>query len=437
MLKYIIIAALALLVGCSQSMYTQGRKMVDQGEYDRAIDLFYQQIKTDPQSAAAWRELGIAFYEKGDLIKAEDALKQANAIKPDARGNLYMGLVHEKREDYNKAIEAYRTSLSLNPQSKTRDMIRSRLDRLVSKMVRQEVSEALAGEAAIDVDTIPENTIAVFDFDNTHLPPELAPISKGLAEFTAMDLAKVSSLRVVDRLKIDAILSELELSSSQYADPTTAPRMGRLLGSRRIVTGSVLGIGDEAIQIDGAVVSTRDSSAAMTEATEGALNQFFEVQKEFVFKVIDSLGITLTADERNAIQEVPTESYLAFMAYCRGLDYRSQGMYDAAQGEFQQAVDNDKGFNEAAIQQKAAANAPPPGSDGLGTFEVFEGELTSASDEELSGEGLDQFQSGSLNSHGFMPDSDDLDRHGNTPDSPTRTTGGIGTVRIEGNLDAQ
>lgn len=438
MLKYIPIAVLVLLIGCSPGLYTQGKKMVDQGEYDRAIELFYEQIKVKPQSPIAWRELGVAFYKKGDLIKAEDALMQANAIRPDSRANLYLGLVYEQQDFYGKAIDAYRTALSLKPGSKTRDIIRSNIDRLISQKVRQEISHALANEAAIDVDTIPDNTIAVVDFDNTHLPPELAPLSKGLAEFTAVDLSKIKSLRVVERLKIDAILGELQLGESEYADPATAPRMGRLLGSNHIITGSILGIGDDGIQMDGAVVNIRDSSSEMTGATEGSLDKFFAVQKDFVFKIIDNLGITPTAEERDAIKKIPTESYLAFMAYCRGLDMRGQGMYDAAAREFQQAVNEDKGFDEAAVQQKSMGNMPS-GASGEGGFREFESELTSASEEETSDDALGGFQASALNNQGFIRDLGNLDRFGNTPDSPIRTgdIGGFGMVLVRGNLDAQ
>jgi len=297
----------------------------------------------------------------------------------------------------------------------------------------------LANEAGIDVDTIPENTIAVVDFDNTHLPPDMAPISKGLAEFTALDLGKVASLRVVDRMKIDAIMGELKLSSSKYADPSTAPRMGRLVGSRRIVTGSLLGIGDKTIQLDGAVVNTRDSSTAVTGAMEGDLDKIFAVEKSLVFKVIDNLGIALTAEERDAIEKIPTESYLAFMAYCRGLEYKSQGMYEAARQEFRQAQQEDNGFQEAGVQVKALASAPATASEEPGAFEQFELGLSAASDQESSQGGIDRFQNGLLADQDFIRDSEKLDRHGNTPDSPDRTSDitGTGTVTIRGNLDAQ
>jgi len=435
MLKYLPFIMLALLAGCTQSLYQQGRDMVDEGRYQEAEALFYASIDKNPPGGKAWRELGVALYHQGDLTRSEDALMQANAIKPDPRVNLYLGLIYEKQDDYGQAIDAYRNALSLDPGGKTREMIETRLDGLMIKKIEKEVSSALADESAIDIDTIPENTIAVVDFDNSHLPPELAPISKGLAEFTALDLSRIKSLRVVDRMKIDVILDELKLGSSELADRSTAPRMGRLLGSNHIVTGSMIGIGDDVIKIDGAVINTRDSSTEMTGAAEGQLDKFFALQKDLVFKIVDNLGIQLTAAERDSIRQIPTESFLAFMAYCRGLEFRRQGMYDAAQSQFQQAVESDAGFDEAAVQHKAMVNIP----EGSGDLPQFEAGLTGASEAEMEDAQIGQFQSGAISRNGFILDPNNMNDFGNTPDSPIRTidVSGVGTIIIRGNLDAQ
>jgi tetratricopeptide (TPR) repeat protein len=433
MKKLIVLAALVFLVGCSQSLYTQGRKLADQGSYDRAIQLFYDHISAHPQSGAAWRELGVAFYRKADMAKAEDALMQANAIEPDARTNLYLGMIAERQQLYGEAIDAYLTALSLRPNKETRELVHEHLNGLKNAKMRQDVNRALAVETEIDVDTIPENTIAVIDFDNSNLPDDLAPISKGLAEFTALDLAKVQSLRVVDRAKIDIMLQELQLGASEYVAPGTAPRMGRLLGSNRIITGSVMGTGENYIQLDAAVINTRDSSTEFTGTVDGDLEQFFKVQKDFVFKIIGDLGVTLTAQERDAIEEVPTESYLAFMAYCRGLDFRSRGMYDAARQSFGDAAGQDKGFEAAAKQQQSM----PPPPERAGTFQQFEASVGAASG--TGEENLGDFQAGALGLQGFIPDPNRLDRFGNSPDSPIRTSDitGLGTITVQGNLDVQ
>lgn len=434
MLRTIFVVVLLLLtIGCSQSLYMQGRRLADEGEYDRAIKAFYDDIKLNPASAETWRELGVAFYKKGDLDKAEEALKQANNIAPDARTNLYIGLVYEKQENFNRAIEAYRTSLSYNPGGNTRQMIEQHLGGLIALKVEREVTTAIQNEEKIDVASIPDNTLAVVDFNDEHLPPEMAPISKGLAEFTALDLAKIQSLKVVDRLKIDLIQKELQLGSSAYADPKFAPRIGKLLGSNNIVTGTVVGIGDDMIRLDGAVVNTRDSSSNLTDPTEGKLNNFFKIQKDFVFNIINKMGITLTQEERDAIEEVPTESYLAFMAYCRGLDYRSRGMMQEASRNFQQAAGADKNFGDAQkqLQQMVFAPAMSPGGH---SFQQFETSVTAATDQLQTTTGIDQFQAMTLLNSGFISDPAIFERFGNTPIIPPQT-GVTVNLRIIGDLD--
>jgi tetratricopeptide (TPR) repeat protein len=439
MWKLSCVVLMLVVIGCSSGPYSQGQRLVDEGRYDQAIDLFYNQIRANPKDAGAWRELGVAFYEKGDLTKAEDALKQANNIRPDSRTHLYLGLIYEKSQDYGRAIDAYRAALSLGPNSKTKTMLQAHLDLLTRKKIQQEVSRALAAESDINVDTIPNNTIAVVDFDGSHLPPDLAPISKGLAEFTALDLGKVKSLRIVDRTKIDAILRELKLSSSRYADPATAPRIGRLMGSNHIVTGTVLGIGDDEIKLDGAVVSTRDSLPELTPPVQGNLEKIFAIQKKFVFDVIDSLGIKLTPDEREAIQKIPTESYLAFLAYSRGLDYKSKGMFQEAQSQFRDAVRMDGGFQPAVMQSKALSAAPAMDAQKNMTPEAVENSLVAASESGEGGENLAQFQSGAIGLTRFIHDPGLLDQFGNTPDVPDRTIDfkKIGTVTIRGSLDVE
>ncbi|TET93595.1 MAG: tetratricopeptide repeat protein [Candidatus Zixiibacteriota bacterium] len=435
LIRAMIWLLLAVLVaGCSQSLYMQGRKYLDKGEYDPAIEAFYKEIAANPTSAEAWRELGVTYYEKGDLTKAEDALKQANQIQPDARIHLYLGLIYEKQEDLRKAINAYTTSLSLQPKGKMASMTRAHLDRLISKKLEADASAAVENESIIDTDTIPENTIAVANFDGSYLSPELAPIAHGLAEFTSIDLAKVHSLTVVERLKLDMILKELELSASEYVDPASAPRMGRLMGTRRLVTGSVVSIGEEGLKLDAAIVNTVDSSAVRPQGVEGKLEKFFEAQKEFVFGILDELGITLSAEERDAIKEVPTESYLAFLAYSRGLDYRSRGpeWFGASEQEFALAVQYDRNFQQANQQLRAVTDMQTAGVEYQDSFDRFEGSVRQQSDRQRPSNGLDSRLSSVAQNSGTIPRSS-----GDSSVDPVDEPSNTGTVTITGDLDAQ
>ncbi len=427
--SYALLALIGLLaIGCSQSLYMQGRRHLQAERYNPAIDAFYQEIATNPTSARAWRELGVAYYEIGELGKAEEALKQASSIKPDARTHLHLGLLFEKQEDYGKAIDAYAAALSLRPKGNTALATRAHLDRLISRRIETEVSWALENESAIDADTIPENAVAVANFDGSRLPPELAPITLGLAEFTASDLAKVKSLRVVERQRLDMILQELELSSSGYVDPSTAPRLGRLMGGRRLVTGSVLSVGDDGLRLDGVVVNTVDSSSAMIDGVEGDLVQFFKLQKQLVFSIIEELGVSLTAAERDAISEVPTESYLAFLAYCRGLDYQRRGMPGPATREFAEAAELDNGFEQADRQRTLSEG----GSDDVSYQESFTQLEGAAGDDTVDPQdftpGMDSYMSTIVDNSGTTAQETIL---------LPPVVEGMGTVEIRGDLDAQ
>ncbi len=428
-IKRIPILILLLLAGCSQSFYSQGRKFVEREQYDRAVDSFYKEIAANPQSAAAWRELGVAYYKMGEYDKADDALKQAGAIAPDARSQMFLGLILERREEYAKALDAYAAALNLEPRKKTRNMVRAHIDRLLYQKVSREVSSVIENESAISTDTIPENTIAVVNFDGSHLDAETAPIAVGLAEFTSADLAKVKDLKVVERLKIDLIMDELALSKTGFIDPSSAPRFGRLLGTNRIVTGSLLGIGEEGFRLDGIIVNTADSAAMLTRANEGDLKDIFSIQKQFVFGLIDELGITLTADERDAIREVPTESYLAFMSYCRGRHYQQQGMHQIAQQEFNNAMQYDANFMAAAaqFQKSAAAGAGDSYEAGMQAMESFAlGEGAA----ELAGDGLDTRITTVVDNAGLIPDGGTR----RPADAQPRITG-TGRVIIKVNFD--
>ena len=74
------------------------------------------------------------------------------------------------------------------------------------------------------------NSIAVLSFNNRSGQNKLTPLQKGLAVMLITDLVKVEQLRVVERVKIQALLDELELGSSGLVNTKTAPRVGKLLG---------------------------------------------------------------------------------------------------------------------------------------------------------------------------------------------------------------
>lgn len=345
LLPLILISLLA--GGCSQSLYTQGRKLAEQGQYEGALDRYQKVVLQKPNDFQGWRELGAANYHYGNYDEALKALENAERIKPDARTRLYLGMTFEKLRQWDKASEAFNSALNLKPQPELASRVSGRLEFLTS---REKIEKALAAESSIDADSIPQNTIAVYDFDGSTLGEDQAPLALGLTEFTAIDLSKIKSLTVVERAKLNFLLQEMALAQTGVVDTTRAPQVGRILGSRNIVTGRVTSPNLDHLRLSGVIVNTVDSSKAYPGGAEAILNEIFKMQKEFVRQIVQELGVELTPEEMDSLNIIPTESYAAFLAFCQGLAFQKNGQYDKALEEFRRALHLDNNFVYAQYQ---------------------------------------------------------------------------------------
>jgi TolB-like protein len=84
-------------------------------------------------------------------------------------------------------------------------------------------------------------SVAISDFVISAMrdPADWAPLGKGMPQILMTELGANQDLRVVERERLQTVLDELKLSTSDLADPTTAARVGKLLGARYMVTGGV------------------------------------------------------------------------------------------------------------------------------------------------------------------------------------------------------
>ena len=91
--------------------------------------------------------------------------------------------------------------------------------------------------------------VAVTDFDYGTVDNwwGQADIGKGLADQVMNALVEDGTFRVVERKKLDTVLAEQDFAKSDRADPSAAKlsKMGKVLGVRFIITGSVTKFSNE------------------------------------------------------------------------------------------------------------------------------------------------------------------------------------------------
>jgi curli biogenesis system outer membrane secretion channel CsgG len=87
--------------------------------------------------------------------------------------------------------------------------------------------------------------VAVMDFDYSAVTNWWSgvwgnyDIGKGVADQVVDELINESDFRVIERKRIDTVLAEQDFQQSDRADPHTQARIGKVLGVRYIIAGSI------------------------------------------------------------------------------------------------------------------------------------------------------------------------------------------------------
>lgn len=78
-------------------------------------------------------------------------------------------------------------------------------------------------------------------------------IGKGISDLIVTSLVKDGTYSVIERKKLDTILQEQNFSNSDRANPTSAAKIGKVLGVNAIVVGSItqFGLEDKSLNVGG------------------------------------------------------------------------------------------------------------------------------------------------------------------------------------------
>ena len=94
--------------------------------------------------------------------------------------------------------------------------------------------------------------VAVFDFDYATVHAGISAIfgrdidvGKGITDLLVTMLVKDGSYSVIERKALDKIMAEQNFSNSDRANPTSAARLGKLLGVDAIIVGSITQFGND------------------------------------------------------------------------------------------------------------------------------------------------------------------------------------------------
>lgn len=358
-LRHLFLISMAVfLSSCGPTLSDITLDLLEQGRNDEALARMRRAVVLEPKKVEFQKLMGIALFNKKEYAEAAKVFEKVLSMdEEDDQAAYYLASCYEALKEYNKAIRFYRLYTELTFYGEYKQQVEARMKILYRRQMEMEAQRALEMESQLDVTKIPANTVAILYFENKGQRQEYDPLQKGLAEMIITDLSKVRSLKVVERLRLHQLVQEMNLSATDLVDQKTAPRLGKLLGANRLVKGSFFELTGDKINIDAFVTRTRTGQPEVTTNITGTMNDFFRLQKDLVFKIIDEMKIKLSDEEREAILEIPTENFFAFLQYSRGLDYEDRGMYTQAYDAYSQAAAADPNFTMAKTSAASAKSS--------------------------------------------------------------------------------
>lgn len=317
------------------------------------IPALEQRVTAQPNNAEALTSLGIAYYNAKRYDDARATLAKATGSKSGA-ASLYLGLANEELKDWTAARTAYEAYLKEGTSKDVKERIRSRLALVAREQLKQDAKAVVAREQQMSEEAPTPRTVAVMPFRMVGTSEEIAPLQTALTDMIITDLAVSPAITSIERVKINSLIDEMLLAQAAFTEPSTGARVGRLLKAEHIVQGSLAQSGDKDIRMDATILNTARREAAGNFGQSQQLEQIFDLEKQIVFNIFNTLGVTLTAVEREKINENRTGNLLAFLAYGRGLNELDRGNFQQASTFFRQATQLDPNFTRASATNAQA-----------------------------------------------------------------------------------
>ncbi len=174
--------------------------------------------------------------------------------------------------------------------------------------------------------------IAVLPFESLSDQKENAAFADGVQDDILTKLAKIADLKVISRTSV-----------MEYRGKRDVRQIGDTLRVSHVLEGSARRSGDR-IHLNAQLIDTRTDTHVWAEEYDRDLNDLFAVQSEIAQKVAQHLHAKLSASEKAAVEERPTQDLPGYDFYVRAVSmiYNvqvPQGPVDAPDKALSEAVD--------------------------------------------------------------------------------------------------
>jgi TolB-like protein len=121
-------------------------------------------------------------------------------------------------------------------------------------------------------------TVAILYFDYDGSSEEMGFLRKGLTQMLVSDLTDVSEIDIVERVRLQDAIEELELNRTNKIDQSSANRIGKLLGARYLVMGGYFDIAGT-LRMDARVVDVETGKVVASIGKHSKAAEFMDLEQ--------------------------------------------------------------------------------------------------------------------------------------------------------------
>jgi TolB-like protein/class 3 adenylate cyclase/Tfp pilus assembly protein PilF len=194
----------------------------------------------------------------------------------------------------------------------------------------------------------PAKSIAVLPFDNLSRDPNNAYFADGVQDEILTNLARVADLKVISRTSVMQYKSGM---------PRDLRNIGHELGVANVLEGTVQRSGNR-VRVNAQLVEARTHRQLWGETYDGDLADVFAIQSEIAQRIVAQLKSQLSAQEKAAIEQIPTADLAAHDLYVRAKLLITSAVFSTPQADslfeavrlLDEAVERDPSFALAYFQ---------------------------------------------------------------------------------------
>jgi len=195
-------------------------------------------------------------------------------------------------------------------------------------------------------------TVAILYFDYDGKDDELAMLRKGLAQMLISDLLGTPAIRVVERDRLQEVMTELKLQATTKIDATSAVKAGKLLGARYLVVGGYFDV-MQAFRVDARVIDVETGKVMFSAGANGKPDEFLTLEQKLAGELAHYFATSLPAvkaqTKRTPVKPPAALKAKTVIEYGKALDALDAGDKKAAKRRLDNVVKDQPDFQLAQL----------------------------------------------------------------------------------------